>query len=149
MVTNSAIHIFLNPALNAFHAFEKQHRKERQAKRRQEERRNQTGNAAGGSAVDDDSDCAQCSGNGDEIQYNSGYLHNLCSDPDDNSQQYEYRGKQDSKQYLHGRDLLCFFLISFYFFVATGSMMSNGYISGDKVYHSATHKAETPLLKLS
>ena len=27
--------------------------------------------------------------------------------------------------------------------------MSNGYISGDKVYHSATHEAETPSLKLS
>ena len=27
--------------------------------------------------------------------------------------------------------------------------MSNVYISGDKVYHSATHEAETPLLELS
>ena len=128
LVTSSAIHIFLNPTFYAFHAFQNQHRKEWQAKRCQEECGNQSGNAAGGSAVDDNADCSQCGSDSDEIQHNSGYLHYLSGNPDENRQQCKDWCKQDSKQYLHERDLLRFFLISFYFFVAAGSMMSSLHI---------------------
>lgn len=89
--TISSAHAFLNPALDAFHTFENQHCKERKPERREEECSNQSSDATGGSAVDDDADRAQRGCNGDEIQNNSGQLHYLCGDPDDNGQQYENR----------------------------------------------------------
>ena len=62
-----AIHAILKPAFEFLYLPQQDYGEQRKPKRSQQKSGNQSGNAMSGSAVDKDADCAQRSGDGDEV----------------------------------------------------------------------------------
>lgn len=100
------IHAILKPEFEFLYLSQQDDGEQRKPKRSQQKGGNQSGDAMSGSAVNQDTDCAQRGGDGDEVQDDGGCLNNLRSEPDENGQDSDHRSKQNFEQYLHGRALL-------------------------------------------